>query len=250
MRGRHCRRSLFRRSTGKNIRGHYIRNYFLFLPPFFLLLVYPSQKGVLESKIKSNVDGVTSKTYGWTTFHNSYCNFGPLVVLQEFWISQTRNIKTEYVAKVDRRLQYLRMHLFPDHIVYFCQGTLFCLKRMSGWFMKRNYLNPISYGLSDTGGGASEAPLKISRKEWSLTQCCYIAFVCKNSDQNLKIWARFQDFKILWNWNFASHWETKKLLQLALFGRYWAEILYAGLILIVEQIKFCKQVSPANLHFF
>ena len=36
--------------------------------------------------------------------------------------------------------------------------------------------NPISYGLSDsvapTGGGP------ISRKELSLTPCCYIAFVC------------------------------------------------------------------------
>ena len=55
-------------------------------------------------------------------------------------------------------------------------------------------------------GGPQRPPPKISRKELSLTPCCYIAFVCllylgatcKNLDR-IKIWARFQDLKILWN---------------------------------------------------
>ena len=56
-------------------------------------------------------------------------------------------------------------------------------------------------------------PPNISKKESYMTPCCYKAFVClvtcKNSDKNLKIWVRFQDLKILWNWDFSSHWQVK-----------------------------------------
>ena len=32
---------------------------------------------------------------------------------------------------------------------------------------------------------------------------------CKKTARNPKIWARFQDFKIFRNWDFASPWQTK-----------------------------------------
>ena len=37
----------------------------------------------------------------------------------------------------------------------------------------------------------------------------YLGVTCKNLDQNLKIWARFKDLNVLWNWDFASHWQAK-----------------------------------------
>ena len=59
--------------------------------------------------------------------------------------------------------------------------------------------NPISYGLSDSVApmwGASEAPPKISRRESSLTPCCYIAFVCLCiNGSHAKIWTEVSKFE-------------------------------------------------------
>ena len=43
----------------------------------------------------------------------------------------------------------------------------------------------------------------------SISSFLYLGVTRKNLDRNLKIWARFQDLKILWDWDFASHWQAK-----------------------------------------
>ena len=56
-------------------------------------------------------------------------------------------------------------------------------------------------------GGASEAPPSEIKEgvifdQMLLYSICYLVFLgvtCNKSARNLKIWARFQDFKILWN---------------------------------------------------
>ena len=77
--------------------------------------------------------------------------------------------------KVYFRLQLVSTPSHPSYAIFYHQ------KYFSHYLHKQG-VNPISYSLSDsvapTGGGASEAPPKISKKESSLTPCCYVAFVC------------------------------------------------------------------------
>ena len=80
--------------------------------------------------------------------------------------------------------------------------------------------NPTSHGVTDsvaTKGGASEAPpweikegvISDPKLLYSICYLVYLGVTCKKSARNIKIWARFQDFKILWIWNFTSPWQTK-----------------------------------------
>ena len=62
------------------------------------------------------------------------------------------------------------------------KGKFYIVMHTFFYIRDHSSINPTSYGILEsrylTGGGASEAPPKISRKESSLTPCCYIAFVC------------------------------------------------------------------------
>ena len=90
------------------------------------------------------------------------------------------------------------------------------LENLRAWlFMSTSFLGssyPTSHGISDSVapmGGDSEAPIKERVISDPMFYLIYLGVTWKKSARNLKIWARFQDFKILWNWDFASPWQTK-----------------------------------------
>ena len=80
-------------------------------------------------------------------------------------------------------------------------------------------VNPISYGLLDSvapTGGPNRSPWDIKEGVisenmllYSICLLVYLGVIYKNSDRNFKIWVRFQDFKILGIWDFASHCKRK-----------------------------------------
>ena len=85
---------------------------------------------------------------------------------------------------------------------------------------KKSKFNPIFHGILDYVAPmvASEPSPEIKEGVISdtmlLYNICYLVYLgvtCKISARNLKIWARFQDFKILGNWDFASPWQMKNL---------------------------------------
>ena len=96
------------------------------------------------------------------------------------------------------------------------------LKRISLWF--RTSLTLTSLTLSPTAyqilwllqGGGLRDPPKISRKEASLTPCCYITFICfifrgymQKCRQKYQNKSKISEFQILWNWYSVSHWRSK-----------------------------------------
>ena len=89
-------------------------------------------------------------------------------------------------------------------------------------------INPTSKGVSISsharGGGIWYPPLKIKERlvlglillyiSWTYLK---IEFTCQKLGKNFKNWARFRDFKILRNWDFAPPWLTETAITRSIF---------------------------------
>ena len=74
--------------------------------------------------------------------------------------------------------------------------------------------NPTSHGVSDSVAPKGGPPQKkrVIFDPMLLYSICYLAFLgvtCKTSARNLKILAKFQNFKSMWNCDFTSPLQMK-----------------------------------------
>ena len=107
-------------------------------------------------------------------------------------------------------------------IIWVCKHSDFKYEKKHDWgaaYIKQFLtLPPMGYRICGSHGeGASETP-PFEIKEgvisdpmllYSIFYLVYLVVTCKKSARNFKIWARFQDFKILQNGDFALPWQMK-----------------------------------------
>ena len=151
--------------------------------------------------------------------------YTPLLAHKKWSLPKMTPMTTHY--------QYL---LLQDPILLSKMGVL----QKKTW---AQYFNPTSHWALDSVApikGPLRPPQDIKEGDISdlMLPCsnCYLVYLgvtCKRSARNNKILARCQDFKILWNWDFASPWQTKNGLDW--FWRYRTQILLSSLICIAEQ---------------
>ena len=130
------------------------------------------------------------------------------------WMSSWANWNSAHQMKI--YTAHLKEHLKSSH--QSAQESV-CQKCTSKIHLKM-HLNPIYHhhrlleSVSPMLGGVSKTPPRksIILDPIFLKGMCYwvhLDVTCKTLEQNLKNLARFQDFNILWNCDFALHWQAK-----------------------------------------